>query len=309
MELFILNLIKKTAFYVDALINIRKPKIGGKYKTIDTSFGKVCVYDNSNLEAEKTILMVPDGPCVIEHFLPLDETISKKYRVIIFDLPGFGFSNPKGKYNHRADQAVVVIREVYDSMGVDSAILNFTCVNGYYALEFAEKYPEDVSGIVLGQTPSVQDMRAWVSRVVPFPYRVPILGQVLNKLTNTMLIKAWFRIALPKKIDKAPWVNKSVENLERGGCNCFSGVVQGMSSFEGRVYQTRSIPIVAQWGLSDRSHTASNSYSIKQLVPLATVVELEDTGHFPNIENPTALLSALNLIQEELDNNFVKGSQ
>ena len=61
-------------------------------RVLDSGSGKPC------------IVFVPDGPNVIEHYERLSELLAPDYRVVCFDMPGFGFSLPSSSYTHSLDQ-------------------------------------------------------------------------------------------------------------------------------------------------------------------------------------------------------------
>lgn len=61
---------------------------------LKVSIGTIRLLDTK--EGKETIVIIPDGPNIIEHYFPLLEQLKKSFRVVIFDLPGFGFSTHNG---------------------------------------------------------------------------------------------------------------------------------------------------------------------------------------------------------------------
>lgn len=61
-------------------------------KLLATQAGLLRVLDTGG--PKNPLLIVPDGPCVIEHYADLIDLLSPDFRVVCFDLPGFGFSYP-----------------------------------------------------------------------------------------------------------------------------------------------------------------------------------------------------------------------
>ena len=213
--------------YIDSMLNTYKNREDG-FDHIETKSGNVRARIQGR--GESVIVMVPDGPCVIEHFDELVRILENDYRVLVFDMPGFGGSFPSKTYDHSIDSAVGAVMSVLDHYHLDKVILNFTCVNGYYALAFASRFPNRVKAVVLGQTPSIENMKAWVSRVIPKFLTIPAIGQVVGFFLRKKFAKLWFKIALPKGTKTEPYAVVSERNLSAGGCNCLASVVQAGTS-------------------------------------------------------------------------------
>lgn len=183
--------------FVDSLLTRfsargRKGTVGGVLPTrsIDTPVGSVRVYDS---DTEKPcVVFVPDGPNVIEHYDVLIGLLSQRLRVVCFDMPGFGYSLPLTSYEHSLDQGAGAILGVLDSLGIRKATLAFSCANGFYALRAAQLAPERISSLVLSQTPSLAAMHAWTRRVIPWPLRIPVVGQVSAWLFRRKAAHGWY---------------------------------------------------------------------------------------------------------------------
>jgi pimeloyl-ACP methyl ester carboxylesterase len=137
-------------FDLDCVLHSRsQPKAAGDgFSFVSSPYGRVRVFDSGG--GGPVLLMVPDGPCFIEHFDTLIEAARKEWRVIVFDMPGFGRSFPRNGYRHSFEQACEVIEQVFDALGLNSATLAFSCANGFYALCFAKKHPAKVNQLISG---------------------------------------------------------------------------------------------------------------------------------------------------------------
>jgi pimeloyl-ACP methyl ester carboxylesterase len=86
--------------------------------------------------------------------LALGERLAARHRLIFVDRPGFGFSTRKaGECSSPADQAAV-LRDVFDRLGVDRAIIVGHSWGGTLALTFALDFPQRVAGLVLIAAPT-----------------------------------------------------------------------------------------------------------------------------------------------------------
>lgn len=261
-----------------------------------TPVGSVRMYDSGAHDAggaKPCVVFVPDGPNVIEHYETLIGLLSNRLRVVCFDMPGFGFSFPQSGYQHSLDQGVRAVIGVLDHLGIAKATLAFSCANGFYALRAAQLAPERVTQLVLSQTPSMTAMHAWTSRVIPWPIRVPVVGQIAAWLSRTKAAHGWYEIALPRTTPPTLFQQKAGDALSGGACFCLAGVVQGLAreSVDGlRGVTTRCTMI---WGTLDHSHKHTDPMSLHAIVPHAEIVRFEDCGHFPDIEQPARYAAML----------------
>lgn len=254
-------------------------------RQVSTPAGAVRLFDSAPAESDKPcVVFVPDGPNVIEHYAALFALLTPQLRVVCFDMPGFGFSRPRTDYTHALDQGAAAVLGVLDSLGIARATLAFSCANGFYALRAARIAPHRVSGLVLVQTPALAAMPAWTQRAVPWPLRVPVIGQVLMWFGRMKTAAVWYQIALPRNTDKLTYQATAHAALEAGGCFCLAGVVQGLSRANPEQLKGVDVPCTMIWGGRDHSHKHTDPASLLHEVPHAEIVHFPDCGHFPDLE-------------------------
>lgn len=260
---------------------------------IDTDSGRIRVKDTGS--DKPALVMVPDGPCVVEHFEPLMKDLMSDFRVICFDMPGFGFSYPKITYDFGLEKSVRTVVSVLDALRIERATLSFSCVNGYIAIALAKSYPERISRLVLAQTPSVHVMKnQWVDRNIPKPIQIPYLGQVINAALSGKLASTWYDMALPKNsTSKAGFVKLALSALQSGGCFCLASIAQGMRNVGDNELSGIDVPTTMVWGNKDWSHKNTNFESLRDHVPHCEIHEFDGCGHFPYLERPKAFAALL----------------
>jgi pimeloyl-ACP methyl ester carboxylesterase len=253
---------------------------------IDTRMGPIRVYDPTPNSTKPCVVFVPDGPNVVEHYEALFALLSPSLRVICFDMPGFGHSLPQLNTTHKLDQGARAIFAVMDALGISTATLALSCANGLYAIRAAHLAPARVKRLVLAQTPSIGAMKAWVQRIIPKPLRVPILGQLITWLIRSKIEAPWYRIALPRTTDAHPFQTITRNATTRGSCYCLSGIVQGLMGEPHDALASISVPCTMVWGTQDRSHKPTDPRSLLAHVPHAEIIQFDDCGHFPELEQP-----------------------
>ena len=269
--------------------------------------GAIRVLDTGATESDTpcpTLVLAPDGPAVIEHYAALIELLRPDMRIVLFDFPGFGFSLPSCGYGHTVDEGARVILAVLDALSLPRAALAFSCANGFYALRAATLAPHRIACLVLSQTPCVDDMRAWSTRVVPAPVKTAVVGQWITWWGKHANARLWYKIALPSRSPVLPALqNVATDAIAAGGCYCLASVVQGMSASlpqaaaaaaaaaaapaQSSLAVPPALPVHCIWGGKDRSHTGTPATSIVATVPHAQVVHWPECGHCPDLEQTT----------------------
>jgi pimeloyl-ACP methyl ester carboxylesterase len=236
------------------------------------------------------VVLVPDGPNVIEHHKDVIERLAPHARVICFDMPGFGYSRPTAGYAHGLEQGAQVVLAVMGALDVREASLLFSCANGFYAIAAARAAPQRIRRLLLCQTPGLSAMPAWTLRNVPLPIRTPVVGQVLIRAARRKFAHTWYGMAMPPdkpgQPQRAEFRAVADHALTHGACFCLAGVVQGV----GQAKQTQLTgvrqPTTLLWGDSDRSHRHSRAESLLELLPQAQIRHFPECGHFPDLEQP-----------------------
>jgi pimeloyl-ACP methyl ester carboxylesterase len=239
------------------------------------------------------VVLVPDGPNVVAHYTELIALLKDHFRVLCFDMPGFGHSIPSAGYGHSLDQGAATVIAVLDALKIESATLAFSCANGFYAIRAAQLAPARVRRLVLSQTPSLQAMHAWSKRIVPRVLHVPVIGQIVGWSSRRKIASGWYNFALPKGKDVTAFEQAAMRSLARGGCFCLAGVVQGLGREEIASLRGITTPCTMVWGISDRSHRVTDPNSLLELVPHARIILLENCGHFPDVEYPLRIAEIL----------------
>jgi pimeloyl-ACP methyl ester carboxylesterase len=254
-------------------------------KLLPTQAGTLRILDTGS--HKPPLIIVPDGPCVLEHYSDLIDLLSPNFRVVCFDLPGFGFSYPSLSYDFSVAQTAETVIEVMDLLEIPFAVLAFTCANGFFALHVAKHHPNRVSHLVLGQTPSFQSMRQWNDRIIPKILHVPYVGQLIIAASNRKVSASWYDRALPPNSEhKAQFVQHADRALKSGGCFCLASLVQGLSRTQDTEMGEISVPTLSIYGNKDRSHKQTDFATLHTHAPNAEIIVFKGCGHFPDLERP-----------------------
>jgi len=132
----------------------RAHRPGGRFIDVGGFRQHVVEIGDGGSQRLPVVLLHGAGANLQDMNLALGEQLGGRYRLILVDRPGFGFSGRHpGQGGSPAYQAAV-LREVMDRLGVDRAIIVGHSWGGTLALSFALDNPQRVAGLVLIAPPT-----------------------------------------------------------------------------------------------------------------------------------------------------------
>jgi pimeloyl-ACP methyl ester carboxylesterase len=220
------------------------------------------------------------------------EALSAHYRVVRFDLPGFGLTgaDPTGDYTDA--RAVQVLLALMDALGIHQATLIGNSLGGKIAWQFAAAHPERVRKLVLISPDGYESPGFEYGKKPDVPAVMQVLPYVLNSYLVRMNLTTAF--ADPRKMTPAlvqrykdmmlaPGVRRAM--LARMG----QVVLQPPGPFLRRI----EVPTLLMWGERDTMIPYSNAKDYMAALPHARLVTFADLGHVPQEEAPDRALPAL----------------
>ena len=220
------------------------------------------------------------------------QALSDEYRVISVDLPGFGLTgeDPSGIYTDQ--RSVEVLEAFLKELNIPKVVLVGNSMGGKFAWQFAARYPNQVSKLVLIspdgyaspgieygkklEVPAIADLyRYFFSRMFLVMNLKPAYANP-NTL-NDALVNRYYDLML------APGVRGAI--LGRMQQTVLQDPVPSLSSIQ--------VPTLLIWGEKDAFIPIRNSNDYLKVMPNAKRVSLPNIGHLPQEEQPSIGLAAL----------------
>lgn len=261
---------------------------------VQTSVGGLCVRDSGG--DMPPLVIATASPCTIVHYNTLYEGLCDRYRVIVFDMPGFGFSPPPMRYRHRLEDGAGAIRALLEALDLQQVTLVCSSINGLYAMAACSQDASRLSRLVLLQTPDHANMLAWFARTTHSSIRTPMVGQYLNFVSRRRFPPAWFRVTLADRNLHAQFTDPALAALEQGACYCFASFVQGMlktHADDPHLHVPTHLPVTVVWGGRDRTHRHTDPASVRKHCPHAELINFDQAGHYPDLEAPEAFAAII----------------
>jgi pimeloyl-ACP methyl ester carboxylesterase len=259
----------------------------GDYLLVDGV--RLRVRDTGRRDAPAVILIHGFGAS-LETWEPWAQALSAHYRIIRFDLPGFGLTGPDPTGDYTDAREVKILADMMDKMDLRRASLIGNSLGGRIAWNFAAQHPDRVTRLVLISPDGFASPG--------FPYdkapKTPLMMRLLPYVAPRGLLKANLAAAYgrPSALREstvtryrdlllAPGVRPAI--LARLG----QVILRDPAPTLARI----TAPVLLLWGEKDAMIPISNAADYLRDLPHATLVRLPGLGHVPFEEDSGASLT------------------
>lgn len=216
-------------------------------------------------------------------------TLSVRYRVIRFDLPGFGLTGPDPTGDYSDTRAVAVLLALMDELSVRRASLIGNSMGGKLAWQFAALHPDRVDKLVLISPDGFASPGFEYDKQA----EVPLVAKLLPYTLPTWMLR--MNLA-PAYADKARLTDETVTRYR--DLMLAPGVRRALLDRTAQVRLEHPEPMLKRiqaptlivWGEKDGLIPFSNAQDYLRLLPNARLVSFPNLGHVPQEEDPAKSL-------------------
>ncbi|MEL7297310.1 MAG: alpha/beta hydrolase [Pseudomonadota bacterium] len=245
-----------------------------------------------------TIVFAADPPVTLEMYDELFAKFTPKYRVIVMELPGMGFSVPATNFTFRWRETNDDVAQFLRDVAGDGIILAFSCVAGLAAVDLAVRYPELVNKLVLMQTADVAAFQRW--KAARDPKRIlakPFIGQFVMKRLAPKRMPDWFALSVGDKSKVPSLCACSAESMRHGAMWSLASAYQSYMDPNVNLGRPQQ-PTLALWGLADGSHPPGNEVSAKGMSDNVVYRAFPALGHFSELEDTEQVYDVIDAFVE-----------
>ena len=246
-----------------------------------TSGDKLVYAENANLTGEPLLLIHGFGGNK-DNFTRIADEL-EDYHLIIPDLLGFGESSKPMSADYRSQAQATRLHELLQAKGLASNIhIGGNSMGGAISVAYAAKYPKDVKSLWL------VDSAGFWSAGVPKSLEGATLENnplLINskedfyKMYDFVMYKPPY---LPKSV-KAVFAQERINNKELDA-KILEQIVTDNVEERAQIIANYNIPTLVVWGDKDQVIKPETVNVIKDIIPQAQVIMMEDIGHVPMIE-------------------------
>jgi pimeloyl-ACP methyl ester carboxylesterase len=221
------------------------------------------------------------------------------FRVFAPDLPGFGKSDSLPKM--RTSEMINWIKDFLDYHEIEQAVVVGNSFGGLLARLFAAAYPARVPALILLNGGGVPDMPGFM-RILE---RIPGISTILFSLFGNIGTS-------PNTLKRMLHHQELLtDNFLREARAAKSGYSRLLRMFIGSPMPAEQVPIVPTlilWGTDDQMALLPEAEAIKDSIPGATLTEIKDCGHMPQLETSDVFIWQVNTFLEKLSRP-IRGQQ
>jgi len=270
--------------------NVKLKYINEESKFIEIEYGDSNCRLHYRDEGSGPVLLLLHGMCASLHTWDAwAEELKPHYRIIRFDIPGFGFSSPIGKTGYDPAVGVEIMEEFVQKMGIDHFFLAGNSIGGFVSWKYVLKYPEKVDKLILIDAVGHNQDLPWIVSFASHPVIRPFARRFMPRFFFDMAARQVF--GDPERLtdrikDRYFELSTSEDNrksyvdfftIMRKLCHA-KELPEGMAGIKS--------PLLVMWGTKDRWVPLKYFHLWKESFPHGEFKVYEGVGHTPMEEIP-----------------------
>jgi pimeloyl-ACP methyl ester carboxylesterase len=238
------------------------------------------------------IVLIHCYACSLEWWDRMVPVLNEDHRVIRLDLLGHGGSE-KPKSGYAMEDQAALVAEALNELGVQGAVVVGHSLGATVATALAEQSSELVDRVVdIDQAPddSFSDGFPFLAQLA----YVPVLGQLLNRVTPDFAIKQSYEEAFAPDYDLESGFedpDQVVDDLHAMTYTAFDSSSDAEDTYSDDIplderLTDAAVPAMVIFGAEDQVYDADEAVAAFEDVPGVRTTMIPDVGHSPNVEKP-----------------------
>ncbi|HZL31305.1 MAG TPA: alpha/beta hydrolase [Pseudolabrys sp.] len=275
----------------------------GRFVAVDG--GRLHIVELGRTDAPPLVLLHGASGNLGDMRLALGDKLSQRYRVILIDRPGHGWSDrPGGAADASPARQAALIHQALGRIGVTRALVLGHSWSGALATAYTLAYPEAVSGLILlaPVTHPWPGGIGWINDVVAVPVIGPLIAHTLILPVGYFLlesgVKAVFRPQLPPR-DYAKRTGAAMvlrPNEFIANAQDLAGLKDFVRAQAPRYAEIKAPVAVVAGDVDPIVYTDIHSRAIVKQIPQATLTILPGIGHMLHYAATAQVVEAIDRI-------------
>ena len=245
-------------------------------------------------DASEAVVFVHGNPNSADAWRGLMRQTGAVGRSVALDMPGFGRADrPGNEFKLPVEGPAAFLSGALDQLGVERAHLVLHDFGGPWGLAWAATHPDAFASVVLINTGVLIGFE--MHRVGKLWAR-PVVGEVMMALTS----RRSFTKAIGESNPKLPQseIDRMYDDYGRGTRKIVLRLYRNSTNDElleaaAAHFATLDRPALVVWGASDPFVPVRHAEQQRKAFPRAEVVLLEDSSHWPFLDDPEGVAAAV----------------
>ncbi|MEI6583053.1 MAG: alpha/beta hydrolase [Chitinophagia bacterium] len=222
--------------------------------------------------------------------------LKSQYRIIRFDLPGFGLTGPNPNRDYSTRYYNQVIDSLLTALHVSRVIIVGNSLGGAIATQYAIHQPAKVRGLVLVDAAGLPPAKKTTGAIGFKLAQMPVINRLLTIITPRVLVKKSLQDAYGdtgKVTDSLTTQYFDMLTREGNRQALVDRMRQGWQEKNSDFLSNVQSPTLIVWGSKDRLIPVENAELFQQKIKNSQVHIWDNLGHVPMEEDPAAFSDIL----------------
>ena len=236
--------------------------------------------------ATEAVVFVHGNPGSSRDWTGLLEAVGPVARGLAWDAPGFGRADKPATFDYTVDGYARFIAEALETLGVERAHLVVHDFGGPWGLRWAVDHPDEFASVVLVNTGVLLNY-SW--HALAKIWRTPLVGELFMATATRPAFRMLMKIGNPRGLPP-DFVDRMYDDFDTPTRKAVLKLYRASppSAMEQLSAGLRALdrPALVVWGAMDPYIPVEQADLQLRTFPSAEVHVLEDSGHWPFIDNP-----------------------
>jgi pimeloyl-ACP methyl ester carboxylesterase len=263
--------------------------------TVEVAGIKSPIIEAGPAGATEAVVFVHGNPGSSEDYAALVAQAGKLTRAVAIDMPGFGRAGKPAGFDYTVEGYAAHLGKMIDHLGIEKVHLVAHDFGGPWALAWAAAHPEAYASASLINSGVLLGYRwHYLAKI----WQTPVVGELFNALATAPAFRLLLRHGNSGGLPR-PFLDRMYRDFDSATKRAVLKLYRASRHPEAPFQQLRAIlgkierPVLVIWGKKDPYIGYQHAEGQKVTFPNAKVLMLDESGHWPFIDNPQAVAGAL----------------
>ena len=259
-------------------------ELAGPPRGESVTVGDIEVHYRSHgpLDGDAVVFVHGSGPGASGHSnfkKNLDAFVAAGHRVIVPDLPGFGYSSKPTDRDYTTEFFSTHLVGLIDALGIDKFALIGNSLGGAISIRVALDHPDRVSKLILMAPGGIEELQTYLA--------MPAMAKMINNFVGGKLDRDGLRRVLETLVYDPVHVTDELVDERMTILQDQPPEVLGrmkIPNMERELHQIQC-PVLSFWGVDDELLPASGGLKITRACKPSRHIEIAECGHWVMVEH------------------------